>query len=151
MTKFASMVHVVHRRDKLRASKIMQQRVLEHPKATVEWNSVPEEVLGDDKAGVTGLKLKDTKTGAFRELPVTGMFLAIGHTPNTAFLKDQLPTDEKGYLTLKDPYRSTTEIEGVFAAGDVVDSVYRQAITAAGMGCKAAIDAERWLADQGIE
>ncbi|MHC4609394.1 MAG: NAD(P)/FAD-dependent oxidoreductase, partial [Planctomycetota bacterium] len=151
MTKFASTVHIIHRRDQLRASKIMQTRALEHPKVKVEWNSVIEEVLGDDKAGVTALRLKDTKTGQLRELPVSGMFLAIGHTPNTAFLNGQLPTDDKGYLTLKDPYRSTTQIDGVFAAGDVVDSVYRQAITAAGMGCKAAIDAERWLAEQGIE
>ncbi len=151
MTKFASRVHLIHRRDALRASKIMQQRALENKKITVEWNSIIEEVLGDDKAGVTGLKLKDTETGRFRELPVSGMFLAIGHTPNTAFLKGQLETDGKGYVVLKDKYRSTTSVEGVFAAGDVADSVYRQAITAAGMGCKAAIDAERWLAEQGVE
>jgi len=151
MTKFASQVHMIHRRDALRASKIMQSRALEHPKVTVEWNSVVEEVLGDDQAGVTGLRLKDTTGGQTRELPVSGMFLAIGHTPNVAFLEGQLPVDEKGYLRLKDAYRSTTAIEGVFAAGDVVDSVYRQAVTAAGMGCKAAIDAERWLAEQGIE
>ncbi|HUU82309.1 MAG TPA: thioredoxin-disulfide reductase [Phycisphaerae bacterium] len=151
MTKFAGRVHVIHRRDELRASKIMQKRILEHPKITVEWNSVVDEVLGNDQAGVTGLKLKDTRTGEFRTIEITGMFLSIGHTPNTKFLNGQLPTDAKGYLKLADPYRSTTAIEGVFAAGDVVDSVYRQAITAAGMGCKAAIDAERWLADQGIE
>ena len=151
MTKFAETVHLIHRRDELRASKIMQKRALENPKIKVEWNSVVEDVLGDDKVGVTALKLKDTQTGDTRDLPVGGMFLAIGHTPNTAFLEGQLPVDDKGYLRLKDPYRSTTEIEGVFAAGDVVDSVYRQAITAAGMGCRAAIDAERWLADQGIE
>ncbi len=151
MTKFASSVHIIHRRDKLRASKIMAQRALDNDKIVMEWNSTLEEVLGDDKAGVTGLRLRDTKSRETRELPVTGMFLAIGHTPNTAFLNGQLDTDEKGYLELEDPYRSTTKIEGVFAAGDVVDSVYRQAITAAGMGCKAAIDAERWLADQGIE
>ncbi|MHC4092730.1 MAG: NAD(P)/FAD-dependent oxidoreductase [Planctomycetota bacterium] len=111
MTKFASTVHIIHRRDQLRASKIMQTRALDHPKVKVEWNSVIEEVLGDDKAGVTALRLKDTKTGQLRELPVSGMFLAIGHTPNTAFLNGQLPTDDKGYLTLKDPYRSTTQIE----------------------------------------
>ena len=151
MTKFASRVHMIHRRDQLRASKIMQKRALENEKITVEWNSVIEEVLGDDSAGVTGLRLKDTKTGRFRELPLTGMFLAIGHTPNTAFLEGQLDLDEKGYLKLRDPYRSTTYLEGVFAAGDVADSVYRQAVTAAGMGCKAAIDAERWLAEQGVE
>jgi thioredoxin reductase (NADPH) len=151
MTKFASRVHLIHRRDQLRASKIMQQRAQAHEKIAVEWNSVVEEVLGDDTAGVTALKLKDTKTGEFRELPVGGMFLAVGHTPNTAFLKGQVERDEKGYLKLKDPYRSTTSIEGVFAAGDVADSMYRQAVTAAAMGCKAAIDAERWLAEQGIE
>ena len=151
MTKFASMVHIIHRRDELRASKIMRQRVLDNPKVTVEWNSVVEEVLGDDRAGVTGLRLKDTKTGELRELPVSGTFLAIGHTPNTAFLDGQLETDAKGYVKLTDPYRSFTSVEGVFAAGDVADSVYRQAITAAGMGCKAAIDTERWLAEQGVE
>lgn len=151
MTKFASTVHLVHRRDALRASKIMAQRVLENEKIKVEWNSVVEEVLGDDTAGVTGLRLKDTKSGDSRDVPASGMFLAIGHTPNTKFLKSQLPTDDKGYLKLTDPYRSFTQIEGVFAAGDVVDSTYRQAITAAGMGCKAAIDAERWLAEQGVE
>ena len=151
MTKFASTAHVIHRRDELRASKIMRKRALENQKIKVEWNSVVEEVLGDEKAGVTGLKLKDTKSGDTREIPVSGMFLAIGHTPNTAFLNGQLETDEKGYLKLKDAYRSTTRIEGVFAAGDVSDSVYRQAVTAAGMGCKAAIDAERWLAEQGID
>jgi thioredoxin reductase (NADPH) len=151
MTKFASRVHQVHRRDQLRASKVMQKRVLDREKITVEWNSVLDEVLGDDTAGVTAIKLKDTQTGQFREVPVSGVFLAIGHTPNTAFLAGQLETDEKGYLKLADPYRTTTAIEGVFAAGDVSDSVYRQAVTAAGMGCKAAIDAERWLAEQGIE
>lgn len=151
MTKFAETVHIIHRRDALRASKIMQQRVLDHPKVRVEWNSVIDDVSGDEQAGVTGLRLKDTVSGKMRDLPISGMFLAIGHTPNTGFLDGQLETDAKGYLKLKDPYRSTTAIEGVFAAGDVVDSVYRQAITAAGMGCKAAIDAERWLADQNIE
>jgi thioredoxin reductase (NADPH) len=151
MTKFASRVHIIHRRDEFRASKIMRQRALSNEKITVEWNSVVEEVLGEQKAGVTALKLKDTKTGEFRELPVTGMFLAIGHTPNTAFLNGQLPVDDKGYLTLADPGGSGTAIEGVFAAGDVADSVYRQAVTAAGMGCRAAIDAERWLAARGIE
>jgi len=151
LTKFASTVHVIHRRDQLRASKIMQKRALEHPKIKIEWNSAVDEVLGDDKQGVTGLRLRDARTGEARELPVGGVFLAIGHTPNTAFLKGQLPLDEKGYVKLKDPYRSTTAVEGVFAAGDVADSVYRQAVTAAGMGCKAAIDAERWLAEHGIE
>ena len=99
---------------------------------------------------ISGVRLKDTKTGEESTLPVGGLFIAIGHTPATGFLNGQLDLDAKGYIKLKDPYRSTTNIEGVFAAGDCVDSVYRQAVTAAGMGCKAAIDAERWLADQGV-
>ncbi|MFQ5491175.1 MAG: thioredoxin-disulfide reductase [Phycisphaerae bacterium] len=151
LTKFASRVHIIHRRDQLRASKIMQKRALDHDKIKIEWNSVVDEVLGDDSAGVTALRLADTKSGQTRELPVSGMFLAIGHTPNAGFLNGQLETDAKGYIKLADTYRSTTNIEGVFAAGDVADSVYRQAVTAAGMGCKAAIDAERWLAERGIE
>ena len=106
MTKFSSRVHVIHRRDKLRASKIMQQRALDHPKITIEWNSVVEEVVGDDRAGVTGLKLKDANTGEFRTLEIGGMFLAIGHTPNTAFPEGQLETDQKGNLKLAYPYRS---------------------------------------------
>jgi thioredoxin reductase (NADPH) len=151
MTKFSNPVYVVHRRDALRASKIMQERVLSNERIKVLWNSVIDEVLGNDKDGVTGLRLKDTKSGDTREVEVTGVFLAIGHTPNTQFLKGKLDTDDKGYLKLKDPSRSFTNVEGVFAAGDVHDATYRQAITAAGMGCRAAIDAERWLANQGIE
>ncbi len=151
MTKFSDPVYVVHRRDELRASKIMQERVLKHEKIKVLWNSVPEEVLGNNTNGVTAMRLKNVSTGETSEVEIRGFFLAIGHTPNTRFLGGQLDLDEKGYIKLKDPYRSTTNVEGVFAAGDVVDSVYRQAITAAGMGCKAAIDAERWLAEQGIE
>jgi thioredoxin reductase (NADPH) len=151
MTKFSDPVYVVHRRDQLRASKIMQKRALDHPKIKVLWNSVVDEVLGDDEKGVTGLRLKDVKSGERREVEVSGMFLALGHTPNTAFLAGQLAQNEKGYLVLKDPFRTTTNVEGVFAAGDAADSVYRQAVTAAGMGCKAAIDAERWLAEQDVE
>jgi thioredoxin reductase (NADPH) len=151
MTKFSNPVYVVHRRDQLRASKIMQERVLHHPKIKVVWNSIPEEVLGNDTDGVTGVRLRNVTTRALPELNIRGFFLAIGHTPNTRFLGGQLELDPKGYVKLKDPYRSTTNVAGVFAAGDVVDSVYRQAVTAAGMGCKAAIDAERWLAEQGIE
>ncbi|MCP4591196.1 MAG: thioredoxin-disulfide reductase [bacterium] len=151
LTKFSNPVHIIHRRDQLRASKIMQERVLAHEKIKVEWNSVPVEVLGDDTAGVTGVRLREVKTEKLRDLEISGFFLAIGHTPNTAFLQGQIELNEKGYVKLKDTYRSTTSVEGVFAAGDVADSVYRQAITAAGMGCKAAIDVERWLAEQGIE
>jgi len=147
MTKFSNPVYIVHRRDELRASKIMQQRALNNEKIKMMWNSTVEDMLGDDQQGVTALRLKDTQTGKVSDLAVSGVFLAIGHTPNTKFLEGQLDTDKKGYLKLADPYRTTTKIPGVFAAGDVVDSVYRQAVTAAGMGCKAAIDAERWLAE----
>lgn len=148
LAKFASRVCLVHRRDALRASRIMQERVLDNPKIEVVWNSVVTDVLGDDQ--VTGVALKNVKTGEESTLECRGFFAAIGHTPNTAFLKGQLELDEKGYIVLAEPARSTTSVEGVFAAGDVADGVYRQAVTAAGMGCKAAIDAERWLAEQGI-
>jgi thioredoxin reductase (NADPH) len=149
LTKFASKVYVIHRRDEFRASKAMQKRILESPKAQVIWNTVVTDVLGQDK--ISGLKLKNVKTGVESTLDVKGLFVAIGHTPNTHFLKDTgLQFDDKGYLKLTDGYRTFTNIPGVFAAGDVSDSVYRQAITAAGMGCRAAIDAERWLADNNI-
>lgn len=148
LTKFASKVFIIHRRDQLRASKIMQKRALDNPKIEMLWNSVVVDVLGAER--ISGLRLKDTVTGKEREVPVGGLFLAIGHTPATAFLKGQLELDAKGYVKLPDAGRSFTSVEGVFAAGDCADSVYRQAITAAGMGCRAAIDAERWLADQGI-
>ena len=148
-TKFASKVYMIHRRDKRRASKIMAQRALSNPKLEVLWNKVPVDVLGD--AMITGVRLKDTQTGEESDLPLGGLFMAIGHTPATAFLEGQLELDEKNYIKLADQYRSTTSVDGVFAAGDCVDSVYRQAVTAAGMGCKAALDAERWLADKGIE
>lgn len=149
LTKYAKKVYVIHRRDQLRASKIMQQRILKNPKIEVLWNRIITDVLGEQR--ITGVRLKDTKTGEESVLPLEGLFLAIGHTPATAFVKDQIDMNQKGYIKLKDAFRATTSVEGVFAAGDVVDSVYRQAITAAGTGCKAAIDAERWLADQGIE
>jgi len=149
LTKFASKVYMIHRRDQLRASKIMAKRALENPKIEVLWNKVVDDVLGDQK--ISAIRLKDTQTKAESELPVAGLFMAIGHTPATAFLDGQLELDAKGYVKLKDTYRTTTSVDGVFAAGDVVDSVYRQAITAAGMGCKAALDAERWLAEKGIE
>jgi thioredoxin reductase (NADPH) len=149
LTKFASKVCIIHRRDQLRASKVMQQRAMSNPKIEILWNKVPIDVLGEKM--ITAIKLKDTKTGDVSDLAVGGMFTAIGHTPATAFLEGQLELDEKGYVKLKDTYRTTTSVDGVFAAGDVADSVYRQAISAAGMGCKAAIDAERWLAEHGVE
>jgi thioredoxin reductase (NADPH) len=144
LTRFARTVTVVHRRDKLRASKIMQDRALSNPKVQFAWNSEVAEVLGEDR--VSGLRLRDTQTGEERTLPVTGMFVAIGHDPRSELFTDQLPVDPEGYL-LVDPPTSRTAIDGVFAAGDVVDHTYRQAVTAAGTGCAAALDAERWLAD----
>ncbi|MBN1586154.1 MAG: FAD-dependent oxidoreductase, partial [Candidatus Omnitrophica bacterium] len=144
LTKFATKVTIIHRRDALRASKIMQDRVLAHPKIEVAWNSVIEEIVGEPATGVSALILKDTQTGETREFPVQGVFMAIGHKPNTQIFKGQVEMDEKGYIRTK-AGRSHTSVEGVFAAGDVQDSVYRQAITAAGSGCMAAIDAERWL------
>jgi thioredoxin reductase (NADPH) len=149
LTKFAAKVLMIHRRDELRASKIMARRAAENPKIEFQWNKTVVDVLGDPL--ITGVRLKDTRNGSESTLELGGLFMAIGHTPATGFLGNQLALDAKGYIKLKDPYRSTTSVEGVFAAGDCVDSVYRQAITAAGMGCKAALDAERWLAEQGIE
>ena len=149
LTKFAAKVYMIHRRDQLRASKIMQQRAMDNKKIEILWNKKVTEVHGADK--VTGVQLEDTQDGQKSDLEIGGLFMAIGHTPITEFLNGQIDLDVKGYVRLKDPDRSTTNVEGVFAAGDVADSVYRQAITAAGMGCKAAIDAERWLAEQGIE
>jgi len=149
LTKFASAVNMVVRRDELRASKIMQDRALSNPKINMMWNRVLEEVLGDDDKGVTGARLKSTKNEASVRLDVGGVFLAIGHTPNTDFLEGQLKLDDKGYVVWTKPQRSNTSVEGVFAAGDVADSYYRQAVTAAGTGCMAALDAERWLAEKG--
>ena len=146
LTKFASTVHLVHRRDQLRASQIMRQRALASPKITPRWNRVLEEVLGTDKDGVTGVRLKSTIDQKTEELACSGVFLAIGHTPNTDFLGGQVALDEKGYIRLTKQGRTNTSVEGVFAAGDVADSYYRQAVTAAGTGCMAALDAERWLA-----
>ena len=149
LTKFASKVYMIHRRDELRASKIMAKRAMDNPRIEILWNQIVIDVLGDEQ--ISGVRLKDTQTGDERELSLSGLFMALGHTPATAFLNGQLELDAKGYIKLADSYRTTTSVDGVFAAGDVVDSVYRQAITAAGMGCKAALDAERWLAEQGIE
>ena len=151
LTKFASVLYLVHRREALRASRIMANRLLGHEKVKPVWNSVVEEVIGDDHQGMTAVRVRNLKSGDTNTLHASGMFAAIGHTPNTAFLKGQLATDPHGFVVLKDPARTLTSIEGVFAAGDVADPMYKQAITAAGMGCKAALDAERWLAAAGIE
>ncbi len=148
LTAFASKVFLIHRRDELRASKIMQRRALENPKIEMVWSHVVDEVLGNDQDGVTGLRLKSTKDDAPRELEVAGMFASIGHTPNTGFLRGKLEMNEKGYLKWTSPFRTLTSVEGVFAAGDVADDYYRQAITSAGTGCMAALDAERYLAAQ---
>lgn len=157
LTRFATKVNLIHRRDELRASKIMQDRAMANPKIEFHWNSSVEDILGDQ--AVTGLKLKDTVTGDTRELSLKGLFVAIGHTPTTGLFKGKLELDEAGYLKVGDdleddwspgsPFSTRTSVEGVFGAGDVVDHTYRQAITAAGMGCQAAIDAERWLESQG--
>jgi thioredoxin reductase (NADPH) len=150
LTAFASRVYLVHRRDQLRASKIMQQRALTHEKIELVWNHVPAEVLGNDRDGVTGVRLRSTADGSTRELAAAGMFGAIGHTPNTAFVKGQLELNEKGYIRWTKMFRTCTSVEGVFAAGDVADDYYRQAITSAGTGCMAALDAERYLAEHGL-
>jgi len=151
LTKFASVVHLVHRRDQLRASRIMQQRAADDPKIDIVWNHVVDEVLGNDREGVTSVRLKSTVDQSTRELPCGGMFLAVGHTPNTTFLRGQLEMTPKGYIRWTRPFRTVTSVEGVFAAGDVADDYYRQAITSAGTGCMAALDAERYLAEKGLE
>jgi thioredoxin reductase (NADPH) len=150
LTKYASKVHMVHRRDKLRASMIMRERAAMNPKIQFEWNHSLAEVLGNEKDGVTKVRLESTVGEGGRELEASGVFLAIGHTPNTAFLKNQCELNEKGYIIWKTPFRTCTSVDGVFAAGDVADDYYKQAITSAGTGCMAALDAERWLAAKGI-
>lgn len=145
LTRFGSEVILVHRRDELRGSKIMQERVLKNGKIRIEWNAVVDSILGEDEGHVTGIRLKDTKSGELRDVPCNAVFLAIGHIPNTDVFAGQVELAD-GYVVLPDPGRSLTSVEGVFAAGDCSDHVYRQAITAAGMGCRAAIDAERYLA-----
>jgi len=144
LTRFARSVTVVHRRDSLRASKIMQHRATSNPKIRFAWDSEVAEVLGEDR--VSGLKLRNVKTGEESELPVTGMFVAIGHDPRSELVTGQLPLNPEGYVLVDHP-STRTSIDGVFACGDVVDRIYRQAVTAAGTGCAAALDAERWLAD----
>jgi len=146
--KDAATIYIVHRRDQLRASKIMQQRAFDHAKIELVWNSTVDEVLGDGQL-VNNIRLKSTVDDSTREIEVGGMFVAIGHTPNTAFLKGKLEMNSKGYIQWTAPFRTTTSVEGVFAAGDVADDYYRQAITSAGTGCMAALDAERYLAEKG--
>jgi thioredoxin reductase (NADPH) len=148
LTRYATKVTVIHRRAELRASKIMQERALAHEKIEFLWSSVVDEVLGEEF--VTGVRVRNVETGASVELPVEALFVAIGHEPNTALLRGQLELDDVGYVKVE-PGGTRTTVEGVFAAGDVMDPTYRQAVTAAGSGCMAAIDAERWLAAQGIE
>ena len=147
LTRFVTKATIVHRRDALRASKIMQDRVRRNPKIGFIWDSVIDEIFGDPKNGVSGVRLKNLKSGATADHKIDAVFVAIGHQPNTALFKGQLAMDEVGYLKVKSGSTYTT-IDGVFAAGDVADSVYRQAVTAAGTGCMAAIDAERWLEAQ---
>jgi thioredoxin reductase (NADPH) len=147
LTKFASEVIIVHRRDEFRASKIMADRALAHPKIKVAWNSVIDEILGTKEKGVHGVKMKDTQTGNYREESCDGVFMAIGHKPNTELFVDILDSDQAGYLITQNG-NTSTNIDGVFACGDVQDHIYRQAVTAAGSGCMAAIDAERFLESQ---
>ena len=144
LTKFASKVTIVHRRDEFRASKIMADRVLNNEKIDIMWNSAVEDIHGAKDTGVTVVKIKDTISGDLRDVSCDGIFMAIGHVPNTNIFKGQIDLDEKGYITTQ-PDTTNTNVSGVFACGDVQDQVYRQAITAAGTGCMSAIDAERWL------
>ncbi|HUE77294.1 MAG TPA: thioredoxin-disulfide reductase [Longimicrobiales bacterium] len=146
-SKFASKVYIIHRRDRFRASRIMAERALEHPKIDVLWNKQVVEVLGYEQ--VTGVRVEDTETGERSDVDVGGLFVAIGHTPNTAFLDGQLDLTPKGYVRTQS-WRTATNVEGVFAAGDVIDDYYRQAVTAAGTGCMAALEAERWLSHRGV-
>jgi len=147
LTKYASKVTIVHRRDELRASKIMQDRAFANDRIGFQWNKVVTEVLGSREDGVHGVKLRDTKTGEESELACQGMFLGIGHKPNTELFAPWLDRDDVGYLKVQEP-STRTNVEGVFVCGDAMDPIYRQAVTAAGTGCRAAIDAERWLEQQ---
>ncbi len=150
LTNFATKVTVIHRRDELRGSKVMQERAFKNPKIEFRWNSTVEEVLGTEQEGVTGLKLRDVKSDQTATLDVSGLFIAIGHVPNTSVFQGKLDMDELGYIQVR-PGSTYSSVEGVFISGDAADSVYRQAVTAAGTGCMAAIDAERWLAVQELE
>jgi len=145
LTRFAAKVSIIHRRDQLRASRIMQEKAVKNNKLSFVWDSVVEDILGVEAGHVTGVRIRNVKSGAVTDLPCAGVFVAIGHTPNTKIFEGKLQLDEKGYIVLKD--RTSTSVKGVFAAGDVADPFYRQAITAAGMGCMAAIDVERFLED----
>jgi thioredoxin reductase (NADPH) len=147
LTKFCTKVYLVHRRNEFRASKIMVQRALHNPKIQVLLDTVVEAILGEPATGVTGVRVKNTKSGDVRTLSVSGYFAAIGHQPNTELFKGKLDMDDVGYLKIRHP-STKTSVPGIFAAGDVADFIYRQAVSAAGEGCKAAIDAERWLAEQ---
>ncbi|HEX5759915.1 MAG TPA: thioredoxin-disulfide reductase [Thermoanaerobaculia bacterium] len=147
LTKFASKVTVIHRRDELRASKIMQDRAFANPKISWIWNSLVTDILGSREGGVLAVKLHNRKTGEDSELPTQGVFLAIGHKPNTDIFRGKLEMNEVGYIRVQEP-STRTSVPGVFASGDAADSIYRQAVTAAGTGCRAAIDAERWLEEQ---
>lgn len=149
MAKFAREVVVIHRRDELRASRIMQDRAMAEEKIRFQWNSIVTDVLGDDV--ITGVELQDTLSGEESELPVGGLFVAIGHSPNTGFLSGQVALKPNGYIETPTSWRTSTSVPGVFAAGDVMDDFYRQAVTAAGTGCMAALEAERWLAHGGVE
>jgi thioredoxin reductase (NADPH) len=149
LTNFASEVEVVHRREEFKAERILQKRLFEHPKIKVRWNTVLQDVLGtEDPKGVTGARLKNVKTGATEDVAADGIFVAIGHQPATSLFEGQLPFKQGGYL-ITEPRSTATAIEGVYAAGDVTDDVYRQAVTAAGMGCMAALEVERWLHAKG--
>jgi thioredoxin reductase (NADPH) len=150
LTKFASKVTVVHRRHELRASKIMQERALGNPKIRFVFDSTVEEVIGTKEGGVTSLKIRNLQSNAISNLQAQGLFVAVGHTPNTSVYAGQLTLDERGYIVLPHPHSTGTNIQGVFACGDVVDHIYRQAVTAAGTGCEAALDCERWLTHKRI-
>ncbi|HSY49387.1 MAG TPA: thioredoxin-disulfide reductase [Thermoanaerobaculia bacterium] len=150
LTKFATKVTVVHRRDELRASKIMQDRALSNPKIEFIFDSTVDEVIGTKEGGITSLKLRNLKTDVMTDFATQGLFVAIGHTPNTQPYVGQLELDERGYICLRHPHSTATNIQGVFACGDAVDHVYRQAVTAAGTGCMAALDCERWLTHERI-
>jgi len=147
LTRFASQVFLIHRRDTLRASKIMADRATSREKITMVWDTVPTEVLGDESGIVSGLKLQNLKTGESSVLPVKGVFIAIGHVPNSQAFAGAIEVDESGYFKTLPGSQVRTKVPGVYVAGDCSDHIYRQAVTAAGMGCQAAIDAERWLAE----